>query len=183
MIYVIPPTKGCFMRQTILFYNPISTSPGKQRLPMSLLAIASVIAADYDFTLIDGNLIVDPAQAIIDEVQKTGAKLLAVTVMPGPQLRQAVPVCRRVKASCPDLTILWGGYFPSNHAAVTLKSGYVDYVIIGQGEAAFRKFVDVFYSNGSLKDVPSLAYRDDKGEIVETLRAPFVPLENLPWYP
>jgi anaerobic magnesium-protoporphyrin IX monomethyl ester cyclase len=171
------------MRQTILFYNPISTSPGKQRLPMSLLAIASVVAADYDFTLIDGNLIPDPAQAIIDEVQKTGAKLLAVTVMPGPQLRQAVPVCRRVKATLPDLTILWGGYFPSNHAAVTLKSGYVDYVIVGQGEAAFRKFVDVFYTGGSLSDVPSLAYRADSGEIVETLRAPFVPLENLPWYP
>ena len=37
------------MHQTVLLYNPISTSPGKQRLPMSLLAIASMIAADYDF--------------------------------------------------------------------------------------------------------------------------------------
>ena len=28
--------------------------------------------------------------------------LLAVTVMPGPQLRQAVPVCKQVKAALPD---------------------------------------------------------------------------------
>ncbi len=171
------------MRQTIIFYNPISTSPGKQRLPMSLMAIASVVAADYDMVFIDGNLIADPAQAIIEQVQKTGARLLGVTVMPGPQLRQAVPVCRRIKAACPDLTILWGGYFPSNHALVTLNSGYVDYVIVGQGEAAFRKFVDIFFAGGALTDVPSLAYRDGAGEIIYTLRAPFVPLENLPWYP
>lgn len=171
------------MRPPILFYNPVSTSPGKQRLPMSLLAIAAVIAADYDFRLIDGNLIADPAQAIIHAVQQTGATLLAVSVMPGPQLRQAVPVCRRVKEACPQVTILWGGYFPSNHAAVTLQSGFVDYVIVGQGEAAFRKFVDVFHSGGAMADVPSLASLDESGAVIETLRAAFVPLESLPRYP
>ena len=51
------------MRHTVLLYNPISTSPGKQRLPLSLLAIAAVIVADYDVEFIDGNLIADPARA------------------------------------------------------------------------------------------------------------------------
>ncbi|HVU15274.1 MAG TPA: hypothetical protein VHD90_28570, partial [Phototrophicaceae bacterium] len=87
------------MRNTVLFYNPISTSPGKQRLPLSLLAVAAVIAADYDVEFIDGNLIADPATAIIKRAQATKAKLLAVTVMPGPQLRQAVPVCKQIKAA------------------------------------------------------------------------------------
>ena len=49
------------MRPTVLFYNPISTSPGKQRLPLSLLAVSAVIAADYDVEFIDGNLIADDA--------------------------------------------------------------------------------------------------------------------------
>src|SRR5690606_29574142 len=106
------------MRETILLYNPISTSPGKQRLPMSLLSIASVIAQDYDFDLIDGNLTADPAAHIIERARATGAKLLAVTVMPGPQLRQAVPVCKQVKAALPALTILWGGYFATQHYEV-----------------------------------------------------------------
>lgn len=85
------------MRHTVLFYNPISTSPGKQRLPMSLLAVGAVIAEDYDIEIIDGNIITDPATHIIERIQATKSKLLAVTVMPGPQLRQAVPVCRRIK--------------------------------------------------------------------------------------
>jgi len=70
------------MRQTILFYNPISTSPGKQRLPLSLLAVAAVVAEDYDVEFIDGNLIADPAAHIIERARTTGARLLACTVMP-----------------------------------------------------------------------------------------------------
>ena len=169
-------------RRTILLYNPLSTSPGKQRLPMSLLAIAAVIADDYDVEFIDGNLTADPAAQIVERARATGAALLGVTVMPGPQLRQAVPVCRAVKQALPHLTIVWGGYFPSNHHDVVLSSSYVDYVIIGQGETAFRKLVDTLHSGGSLDDVPSLARREGGG-VRLTPRAPFVPLDNLPWYP
>ncbi|MDX2163119.1 MAG: radical SAM protein [bacterium] len=169
------------MRPTILFYNPVSTSPGKQRLPISLMAIAAVIADDYALEFIDGNLIDDPAAAIIERVQATGAQLLAVTVMAGPQLKQAVPVCRRIKAALPGLTILWGGYFATQHSDVVLNSGIVDYVIQGQGEAPFRQFVDQFFKGGALHDTPSLAYRN--GSVHINPRAPFVPLDNLPWYP
>jgi radical SAM superfamily enzyme YgiQ (UPF0313 family) len=169
------------MRHTVLLYNPRSTSPGKQRLPLSLLAVSAVIAEDYDLEFIDGNLIADPASHIIERARATGAKLLAVTVMPGPQLRQAVPVCRAVKTALPDLTILWGGYFPTQHWEVALRSDFVDYVIQGQGEPPFRKFVDMLHYGGSLADVPSLAYKN--GGIRVNPRAPYVLMDNLPWYP
>src|SRR5450631_694936 len=92
---------------TVLFYNPKSTSAGKQRLPLSLMSVAAVIEADYDVEFIDGNLIADPAALIIERAQATHAKLLAVTVMPGPQLTQAVGACKRIRAAVPDLKILW----------------------------------------------------------------------------
>ncbi len=175
------------MRQTVLLYNPISTSPGKQRLPLSLLAIASVIADDYDFELIDGNLIPDPAAAIIERAAATNAKLLAVTVMAGPQLRQAVPVCKQVKTALPSLTILWGGYFPTQHSEAVVNSGYIDYVIQGQGEAPFRQFVDTLHKGGALTEIPSLVYKNGANNSENSVhinpRAPFVNLNNLPTYP
>jgi len=167
---------------TVLLFNPVSTSPGKQRLPMSLLAIASTICQDYDVEIVDGNLISDPAGHLIERARATGAKLLGVTVMPGPQLRQAVAVCKRIRAEYPQLSIVWGGYFPSNHPLVTLGSGYVDYVIVGQGETAFARFVQVFYQGGSWADVPSLAYMEGE-QYRETPRAPFTRLDDLPRYP
>ncbi len=170
------------MRDSILMFNPVSTSPGKQRLPMSLLSIAAMLHDDYDFELIDGNLIRNPAEHIIERVKATGTKLLAMTVMPGPQLRQAVPVTRQIRAALPDLTIIWGGYFPSHHYEICLNSGYMDYCVIGQGEVAFRKFIDTFFNGGSMRDVPSLAYCEN-GELVVNPKAPVAPLENLPRYP
>lgn len=170
------------MRQNIIMFNPLSTSPGKQRLPMSLLSIAAMLQDDYDFELVDGNLISDPARHIIERVKATGTKLLAMTVMPGPQVRQAVPLTKQIKSALPDLTIVWGGYFPSHHYEISLNSGYVDYCVVGQGEIAFRKFVDTFFSGGSMRDVPSLAYCEN-GEIVVNPKAPVAPLQNLPRYP
>jgi radical SAM superfamily enzyme YgiQ (UPF0313 family) len=170
------------MRPTVLFYNPVSTSKGKQRLPLSLLSIAAVIVPDYQVEFIDGNLIDDPATYIIERARATRAKLLAVTCMPGPQLRQAVPVCKQVKAALPDLTILWGGYFPTQHSEVILRSDFVDYVIQGQGEPPFRMFVDRLHYGGALEDVPSLAYKKN-GSICVNPRAPYAPMDNLPWYP
>jgi anaerobic magnesium-protoporphyrin IX monomethyl ester cyclase len=170
------------MRHTILFYNPVSTSRGKQRLPMSLLAIASTLQTEYDLVFVDGNLTDTPEQDILQIVQAQNIRLLAVTVMPGPQLKEAVHVCRNVKHAQPDLTIIWGGYFPSNHSDVVVRSSYVDFVIEGQGEIAFQKFVNVFFSGGSWQDVPSLVYCED-GQVVRQLRAPFAKLDDLPWYP
>jgi radical SAM superfamily enzyme YgiQ (UPF0313 family) len=169
------------MRHTVLFYNPISTSRGKQRLPLSVMSVAAVIADDYDVEFIDGNIVADPAQAIIDRVKATGAKLLACSVMPGPQLRQAVPVCKQIKAALPDLTILWGGYFPTQHAEVILQSDCVDYIIQGQGEAPFRRFVDTLHQGGTIADIPSLGYKN--GGVHINPRAPVVPLNNFPWFP
>jgi len=170
------------MKPSILLFNPISTSPGKQRLPMSLLAIGAVIAEDYTPIFIDGNLIDDPAAHIIERARSSGAKLLAVTAMPGPQLKQAIAVCQRVKAELPALVILWGGYFATHHGAVCLQSGIIDYVIEGQGEAPFRKFVDVLHHGGSFADVPSLVWNTNAGVTVNP-RAPLVPLDNLPLFP
>src|SRR5258708_25568646 len=141
-------------RPTVLLYNPRSTSPGKQRLPLSLLSVAAVIDADYEVEFIDGNLVADPASAIIERAKATGAKLLAATVMPGPQLTQAVPVCKQVKSAVPGLSILGGGYFPTQHADVCLRSGYIDFCIEGQGEVPFRKLVDTLYYGGGVGERP-----------------------------
>ena len=167
---------------TVLLFNPISTSPGKQRLPMSLLAIARVIEGDYTPEIIDGNLIDNPAPHIIDRVQVTQAKVLGVTTMPGPQLRQAITVTKQVKQALPNLNIVWGGYFPSHFGDQCVQSGYIDYVIESQGEPAFRKLVDVLHYGGSLDDVPSLIYMKNDTPHT-TRRAPLAPLDNLPHYP
>ena len=42
--------------------------------------------------------------------------------MPGPQLTNAVPLARAVKARYPDLPIVWGGNFPSLYPLPVLNA-------------------------------------------------------------
>jgi hypothetical protein len=39
----------------IVLYNPLSTTPGKQPLPLSLMSLASVLGDAHPWTLVDGN--------------------------------------------------------------------------------------------------------------------------------
>jgi hypothetical protein len=122
----------------IILFNPPSNARRKPVLPMSLLAIGAKLDGAHDYQIVDGNLERDPLQALDRAIRETGADILAITVMPGPQLSHAVPISRELKTRFPSLKIVWGGYFPTQHYDVTLRSDYVDFVVRGHGEVIFR---------------------------------------------
>ena len=165
----------------IVFYNPRSTTPGKQPLPLSVLSLAAVIEGREPWALVDGNLTDDPAGEIVAHLGRRASRaILAVTVMPGPQLSAAVPVCQRVKQARPDVPIVWGGYFPSQHADVVLAAPYVDFVIRSQGEGPFLQLLDTLSRGGPLAEVGSLSWRTPGGQVVNNPSAPLMPVEDLP---
>ncbi len=57
----------------ILLYNPVSTSPGKQPLPLSLLSLGAVLESRHDWCLVDGNLVDDPAAEIVARIASVSA--------------------------------------------------------------------------------------------------------------
>src|SRR6476659_7829118 len=135
----------------IILFNPQSAPPGKTYLPLSLLALGAFLEERYPYEIIDGNLIDDTASFIIERARQTEDKVLGVTVMPGPQLKQAVEVCRKVREVLPALAIVWGGYFPTEHPEVCLKAPYVDYIVKSQGEQTFIELLDLLLRPGGEK--------------------------------
>jgi len=172
----------------IVLFNPVSTSRGKQPLPLSLMALAAVLEAREPreaWTLVDGNLIDDPVAAIVaclSRVSPPDHPLVAVTVMPGPQLTQAVDVCRRLKVERPDVPIVWGGYFPTQHGETVLRSSSVDFVIRSQGERALLDLIEALRGGGSLERVTGLSWKSRQG-IVHNPSGPLIPLDELPDLP
>jgi radical SAM superfamily enzyme YgiQ (UPF0313 family) len=167
----------------ILLYNPQSSASRKPVLPMSLLAVGAVLEGKFAYSIIDGNLETDPLQTLDRLIAHAETEpLLALTVMPGPQLEQAVPLCRQLKARHPNLTIVWGGYFPTQHWDVCLRAEYVDYVVRGHGEYAFLQLVEWLKTGiaSGLASIPGLAYRDGSGEPVSNPLAPIPHPQKLP---
>ena len=79
---------------------------------MSLLALGALLEGEHDYLIVDGNLERDPVAALDRAIRETGATVLGVTVMPGPQLNDAVPTCRRIKELPPRPDHGLGRLFP-----------------------------------------------------------------------
>ena len=168
----------------LILYNPPSNARHKPILPMSLLALGAVLEGRHAYRIIDGNLEVDPLATLQRTISETDATVLGVTVMPGPQLSQAVPTCRALKRQFPDLQIVWGGYFPTQHFDACLRAAYVDYVVRGHGELTFLKLIDALDQDADPTDVPGLAYRRaGTGAIVANPLPPIPHPNQLPDFP
>jgi len=174
----------------IILYNPQSSANRKPILPMSLLALGAVLNGHYDYVIVDGNLVPDPLAVLDTHIRAAGPRpVLAVTVMPGPQLNQAVPLCRQLKQRHPHLTVIWGGYFPTQHWDVCLRDDAVDYVIRGHGEHAFLHLLEALLPGAAKSPIPhlqspisGLAYCDENGTPVTNPLAPIPhPRELPPW--
>ena len=120
----------------ILLFNPRSART-KPRIPNSILSIAAAIEGVYEYAIVDGNLETDPWQKINSYLSTGEFGYFGCTCMPGPQLRQAIPISKQIRTLYPAVKIIWGGYFPSNQPKVVLQSGFVDLIVNGPGDKCF----------------------------------------------
>ena len=104
----------------VLLFNPRSANY-KPRIPNSILSIASSIEGLYDYVIVDGNLETDPWEKILRYLSDGSFTCVGITSMPGPQLKQAIPYSKKIRELFPNISIVWGGYFPSNQPGAVLR--------------------------------------------------------------
>ncbi|WP_158797186.1 radical SAM protein [Pedobacter sp. L105] len=166
----------------ILLFNPKSAI-NKYRIPNSILNIAASIEGKYEWVIVDGNCEADPI-AKLESYLKTGEfKYLGFTVMPGPQLRQAILASKAVKEKFPFTKMIWGGYFPSNHSDSVLYSGYVDFIINGPGDHAFPRLIDALENDQPFEFIKNLIYKAHDGKIFKTAKEDLIDQDSLPALP
>ncbi len=168
----------------VVLFNPQSSAGRKPVLPMSLLALGALLEGVHDYVVVDGNLERDPLAALDRAIRETAANVLGVTVMPGPQLAAAAPLCRRLKALHPELTVVWGGYFPTQHWDACLNASYVDLVVRGHAELAFRELLDRLDRDENPAALAGVAFRDPAtGEPRSNPLPPIPHPDRLPDFP
>ncbi|WPV02487.1 radical SAM protein [Mucilaginibacter sp. cycad4] len=166
----------------ILLFNPRSAN-NKYRIPNSILNIAASVDGKYDWVIVDGNCEIDP-MVKIDSYLSTGEfRYFGFTVMPGPQLRQAITAAKTIKQKYPDTKMIWGGYFPSNQPNAVLYSGYVDFIINGPGDHAFPALIDALEKNEPYEFIRNLIYKATDGKIIKTAKEDLLDQDSLPPLP
>ena len=165
----------------VLLFNPRSAN-SKPRIPNSILSIASSIEGLFDYVIVDGNMEKDPADKIFNYLKKEPIEYFGLTCMPGPQLKQAIPISKKIREIFPEVKIIWGGYFPSNQSKVVLNSGYVDFIVNGPGEKCFPAFLKAIENDEPFEEIGNLIYK--KGdEIIKTRKDELYNQDDLPALP
>ncbi len=167
----------------IVLLHPRATKPKNRRFPLSILALAAVLEGREDYTIIDGNVDPTPARTLDEIARQAPVELLAVSVMPGPQLAAAIPLCRDFRAKYPSVPIVWGGYFPSIYTDASLNAPYVDFCIRGQGEDTLLEFLVALRNGRRFAGIPGLSYKDDFGLHVHNAERPLRSPDDFPYLP
>jgi anaerobic magnesium-protoporphyrin IX monomethyl ester cyclase len=164
----------------VILFNPKSAK-WKHRIPNSILQVGASIHGKYEFALVDGNLEQDPWIKIKNYIEQ-GFNIFGSTVMPGPQLQQAIPYSKKIRQLYPDVKIVWGGYFASNQYKTVINSGFVDFIVNGPGDETFPQLLHCIETQRPVDHLQNLIFRNG-AEIIKTHQAPLQDQDKLPQLP
>ncbi|ANE53007.1 B12-binding domain-containing radical SAM protein [Flavisolibacter tropicus] len=150
----------------LLLFNPRSAN-SKPRIPNSILSIAASVEGLFDYVIVDGNMEADPWPKINHYLSTGAFKFFGCTCMPGPQLKQAIPVSKKIRELFQDIITIWGGYFPSNQSQSVLNSGYVDFIINGPGDKSFPALLEALLKGEPYEIISNLIYKSGD-DIIKT---------------
>jgi anaerobic magnesium-protoporphyrin IX monomethyl ester cyclase len=170
------------LKKGVLLFNPRATN-FNARIPNSILQVAASIDDQYSWAIVDGNLEIDPWKKIEAYLSSGNYNYFGCTVMPGPQLKEAIPFSKKIREQFPNIIIIWGGYFASNQYKTCLHSSFVDFIINGPGDHSFPALLNAIENKSTFKDIKNLIYIDDESNIVKTAKAELLDLDKLPPLP
>jgi hypothetical protein len=150
----------------IVLLHPRSAKPRNRRFPLAPLWLGATLERREDYRIVDGNLEDDPLATLEAIHAETPLELLGVSVMPGPQMAEAIPVCRAFRRRHPGVPIVWGGYFPSIYPEAALNAEYVDYAVRGQGQRTLVDLLESLRNGGQVQGIRGLSWKRPDGAAV-----------------
>lgn len=178
----VPSTTIFSAVNKVLLFNPRSAN-SKHRIPNSILQVGASVHGQYDFAIVDGNLERDPWEKIQRYLQTGQFRYVGFTVMPGPQLKQAIPIAQKIKEHFPQTVVVWGGYFASNQHKVVMESGWVDFVVYGPGDQAFPALLKALENEMPYEFIPNLVWKNSAGDVIKNAKEALLDQDSLPPLP
>jgi anaerobic magnesium-protoporphyrin IX monomethyl ester cyclase len=143
--------------------------------PLGLLSIATFLKLyNHTVRIYESGI---SKEKFKDVLKEFSPDIVGVSVMSGKAVDDATALSKKVKSA--GIPVVWGGYLPTAMPELTLKTGCVDYISIGEGEYTWRDLLDSLETGKSFELVAGLAYMKD-GQFIKTPERDFVDLAELP---
>jgi anaerobic magnesium-protoporphyrin IX monomethyl ester cyclase len=156
----------------IILLHPKAVKPKNRRFPLAILSIAAVLEGVERYVIVDGNLDTNAGATMESIASENSIELLAVSVMPGPQMVAAIALCREFKRRHPRVPVVWGGYFASLYTDAALNAGYIDFAVRGPGEETIIELLAALRGSRNFTGIRGLSFKDDFGLHVHNANRP-----------
>lgn len=173
------------MKNKILLYYPL-VNKNRQipNLPFSILNLERVLRdLPVDVFLIDERVNAN-VKNIID-TYKNDWLFIGISAMIGYQMISGKDLSQYVKQNT-NAPVVWGGWFANVLPKIALQENFIDIVIFGQGEIAFRELVIAMLHNKTLLSIKGIGYKENnkiiinpKTEIVDEKTFPLVNFDTI----
>ncbi|MDO5835867.1 MAG: radical SAM protein [Methanobacterium sp.] len=166
----------------VLFINPPYFNSkykfiGLVAPPLGIAYMAAVLEENnIDVKIIDAAALEMTWDALETEIKRISPDLVAITALT-PTIDKALETAELTKKTCPQATVVMGGYHPTFNYLEMLARDYVDIVMMGEGEYTMLELVETLEEGGDLKNVKGIAY----GGVVNPPRPLINDLDELPF--
>jgi len=130
----------------------------------ALTSLAGNVDSHHRVAVADLVLVQRAVRATVERlVRETPPQLVGLSVMSF-QRKTALRIVQLVRALCPGVPIMVGGYDPSlAPEAYAEPAAGVDFIVRGEGELTFRALVRALERGGDVGDIAGLSYREGEG--------------------
>lgn len=173
LVLLHPPSVYDFRERGILF-GPISdvipSSSVFEMYPMGLTTIAGCLEEEgYNVEIVNiaYRMLADPAYDAGAEIARLRPAIFGIDLHWLPHAHGAIELAKIVKQHHPATPVVFGGLSASYYYEELLRYPWVDMVMRGDStEVPMRALMHALRTNGSLADVPNLAWKAPDGNIV-----------------
>jgi radical SAM superfamily enzyme YgiQ (UPF0313 family) len=168
-------------RNRVLLVYPSADAQDLTLMPLSLLYIAQpLIEHGIDVEIIDQRFERAFFETLGQRVEQEPI-CIGINCITGPQIEQVVRISRFLK-TLTDAPIVLGGPHPTLFPAQTLESPFIDYVVIGRGEAPFLSLVKALRENRPPGGVPRIGYKDNGNTVFTKVSVQDIPVRAIPYH-
>lgn len=84
---------------------------------------------------------------------------------------------KRLKEIYPDCIVVFGGHNVPDSTSILEQNGFIDILVHGEGEEAFKLILLALAGNENLSGIHNISYRDTANEVIKTCSAPVADID------
>lgn len=144
------------------FWEGFRSAPS---LPLNMLHASSLIADEFDVTIIDPRLHADWEKRLARAVENEPV-FAGISAMTGPAAVSSIRIARAVKRIA-DIPVALGGVHPTIVAETALREHAIDYVVCGEGEIPLQRLAQSLAQRGDTENIPGIRTKQNPVRAVD----------------